>query len=62
MFPPVAEADIMIQQTETSNRVCRYGAAICAAFFLLQMMAAPLPSQNAPAISAQPNTDIAPAT
>lgn len=50
----------MIQQSEMSHRVCRYGALVCAAFVLMQTTAAPLPPQNAPAVSAQPAAQISP--
>ena len=49
----------MIQQSEKSYRAYRYGAAVCAAFFLLQTTAAPYPLQNAPAAT-QPGPQISP--
>ena len=49
----------MIQQSEMSHRVCRYGAAVCAALFVLQTTAAPYPPQNAPAAT-QPGPQISP--
>src|ERR1039457_537664 len=59
MSQPVAETDIMIQQSEISHRVCRYGTAVCAALFLLQTTAAPYPLQNAPAAT-QPGPQVSP--
>jgi hypothetical protein len=49
----------MIQQSETSSRVCRYCAAVCAGLFLLQTTAAPYPPQNAPAAT-QPQPQVSP--
>src|SRR5664279_375465 len=60
MFLPVAETDTMIQQSEMSHKVCRYGGSVCAALFLLQTTAAPYPAQNAPSASAQPAAQITP--
>src|ERR1035438_10484786 len=60
MFLPVAETDTMIQQSEMSHKVCRYGAAVCAALFLLQTTAAAYPAQNAPSASAQPAAQVSP--
>ena len=49
-----------IQQSKISHRVCRYGAAVCAALFLLQAPAAYYPPQNAPTAGAPPGAQIAP--
>ena len=43
----------MIQPSELSHRVCRYGASVFAAFFLLQTTVAPSPPQNAPPARSQ---------
>ena len=59
IFHRVAETDTMIQKSEMSHRVCRYGAAVCAALFVLQTTAAPYPPQNAPAAT-QPGPQISP--
>jgi hypothetical protein len=50
----------MIQQSEMSHRFCRYDVAFCAAFFLLQTIAAPYPPQNTPAAGGQPGNQSSP--